>query len=92
MSFYLKLKLLKSVQWLRLGLKDINEATNLLQNSIIEACNKSYRIKNQNLSPTPNWYTKDLEVGKTRLKALRRRAQRAPKIREMPDSNSIKKN
>ncbi|GBM24189.1 hypothetical protein AVEN_4942-1 [Araneus ventricosus] len=34
--------------------KDINEATNLLQNSVIEACNKSYRTKNQNLSPTPN--------------------------------------
>ncbi|GBM29695.1 hypothetical protein AVEN_156882-1 [Araneus ventricosus] len=58
--------------------KDINEATNLLQNSVIEACNKSYRTMNQNLSPTPNWYTQDLEVEKNRLKALRRRAQRAP--------------
>ncbi|GBO29950.1 hypothetical protein AVEN_209775-1 [Araneus ventricosus] len=58
--------------------KDINEATNLLQNCVIEACNKSYRTKNQNLSPTPNWYTQDLEIEKNRLKALRRRAQRAP--------------
>ncbi|GBM64467.1 hypothetical protein AVEN_194228-1 [Araneus ventricosus] len=58
--------------------KDINEATYLLQNSVIEACNKSYHTKNQNRSPTPNWYTQDLEVGKNRLKALRRRAQRAP--------------
>ncbi|GBM50863.1 hypothetical protein AVEN_47305-1 [Araneus ventricosus] len=41
--------------------KDINEATILLQNSVIEACNKSYRTKNQKLSPTPNWYTQDLE-------------------------------
>ncbi|GBM65052.1 hypothetical protein AVEN_92784-1 [Araneus ventricosus] len=45
--------------------------------SVIEACNKSYRAKNQNLSPTPNWYTQDLEVKKNRLKELRRRAQRA---------------
>ncbi|GBN93849.1 hypothetical protein AVEN_28677-1 [Araneus ventricosus] len=58
--------------------KDINEATNFLQNSVIEACNKSYRSKNQNLSPNPNWHTQDLEVEKNRLKALRRRAQRAP--------------
>ncbi|GBM42302.1 Putative protein in type-1 retrotransposable element R1DM, partial [Araneus ventricosus] len=29
-------------------------------------------------SPTPNWYTQDLEIEKNRLKALRRRAQRAP--------------
>ncbi|GBN48323.1 hypothetical protein AVEN_29737-1 [Araneus ventricosus] len=58
--------------------KDINEATYLLQNSVIEACNKSYRTKNQNISPTPNWYTQDLEIEKNRLKALRRCAQRAP--------------
>ncbi|GBN82580.1 Putative protein in type-1 retrotransposable element R1DM [Araneus ventricosus] len=58
--------------------EDINEETNLLQNCVIEACNKSYRTKNQNLSPTPNWYTQDLEIEKNRLKALRRRAQRAP--------------
>ncbi|GBM28075.1 hypothetical protein AVEN_66561-1 [Araneus ventricosus] len=44
--------------------KDIYEATNFLQNSVIEACNKSYRSKNQNLSPTPIWYTQDLEVEK----------------------------
>ncbi|GBN11197.1 hypothetical protein AVEN_272586-1 [Araneus ventricosus] len=45
--------------------KDINEATNFLQNSVIEACSKSYRTKNQNLYPTPHWYTQDLEVEKT---------------------------
>ncbi|GBO08763.1 Putative protein in type-1 retrotransposable element R1DM [Araneus ventricosus] len=28
--------------------------SNLLQNCVIEACNKSYRTKNQNRSPTPN--------------------------------------
>ncbi|GBM08358.1 hypothetical protein AVEN_108361-1 [Araneus ventricosus] len=43
----------------------------------IDACNKSHHTKNQDLSPTPNWYAKDLEVEKTRLKALKRRAQRA---------------
>ncbi|GBN40991.1 hypothetical protein AVEN_149378-1 [Araneus ventricosus] len=56
----------------------IYEATNLLQNNVIEACNKFYRTKNQNLSPTTNWYTQDLEVEENRLKALRRRAQREP--------------
>ncbi|GBM17975.1 hypothetical protein AVEN_238378-1 [Araneus ventricosus] len=72
--------------------KDNNEATNILQNSVIEAYNKFYRTKNQNLSPTPNWYTEDLEEEEEkRLKELRRLAQRASQYERYADSNSIKK-
>ncbi|GBM59964.1 hypothetical protein AVEN_178214-1 [Araneus ventricosus] len=61
------------------------EVTNLLQNSVIEACNKSYRNKNQNISPTPSWYTQDLEVEKNRLKTLRRRCTKGtPRLKKCP--------
>ncbi|GBN71845.1 hypothetical protein AVEN_67850-1 [Araneus ventricosus] len=64
--------------------KDINEATNLLQNCVIEACNKSYRTKNQNLSPTPNWYTQDLEIEKTTEGAEKTCTKGTPRSEKCP--------
>ncbi|GBM59458.1 Putative protein in type-1 retrotransposable element R1DM [Araneus ventricosus] len=48
-----------------------------LQQSIIQACNQSYKTKKINYNPGPNWWTTQLETEKKKLRALRRRAQRA---------------
>ncbi|GBM53317.1 Putative protein in type-1 retrotransposable element R1DM [Araneus ventricosus] len=55
----------------------LNDTTKDLQQLIINACNHAYKKKQVNFIPTPNWWNQALEVEKKRLRALRRRAQRA---------------
>ncbi|KAF8766434.1 hypothetical protein HNY73_019499 [Argiope bruennichi] len=57
--------------------QELNEFTSLLQATIIQACNKTFKIKNQPLTENPTWWTDKLEIEKKRIKALRRRAQRS---------------
>ncbi|KAF8781518.1 Protein GVQW3 like protein [Argiope bruennichi] len=45
--------------------------------TIIQACNKTFKIKKQPLTENPTWWTDKLEIEKKRIKALRRRAQRS---------------
>ncbi|XP_055950836.1 uncharacterized protein LOC129984909 [Argiope bruennichi] len=60
--------------------RDLNDATIILQNSIINACNKTFKIKKQLLLTKPNWWIEKLEMHKKKVRALRKRAQRAPEI------------
>ncbi|KAF8777628.1 Delta and Notch-like epidermal growth [Argiope bruennichi] len=60
--------------------RELNDATIVLQNSIINACNKTFKIKKQLLLTKPNWWTEKLEINKKKVRALRKRAQRAPEI------------
>ncbi|GBN76135.1 hypothetical protein AVEN_79772-1 [Araneus ventricosus] len=59
---------------------ELNNATTELQTLIINACNKIFKIKKQLLITKPNWWTEQLEIHKKKVRALRRRAQRAPEI------------
>ncbi|GBN02554.1 hypothetical protein AVEN_89521-1 [Araneus ventricosus] len=43
-----------------------------LQQTIIQACNHSYKTKKINYNPGPNWWTTQLETEKKKLRALRR--------------------
>ncbi|GBM08829.1 hypothetical protein AVEN_57390-1 [Araneus ventricosus] len=69
---------------------ELNNATIELQTLIINACNKSFKIKKQLLITKPNWWTEQLEIHKKKARALRRRAQRAPEI-ERQDTKSLRK-
>ncbi|GBN94642.1 hypothetical protein AVEN_222607-1 [Araneus ventricosus] len=62
------------------NLGELNNATIELQTLIINACNKSFKIKKQLLITKPNWWTEQLEIHRKKVRALRRRAQRAPEI------------
>ncbi|GBM07978.1 Putative protein in type-1 retrotransposable element R1DM [Araneus ventricosus] len=57
--------------------QQLNEVTRELQNTIIKACDGTYKIKKTYYLPNPNWWTQELEMEKKRLRALRRRVQRA---------------
>ncbi|GBN19763.1 Putative protein in type-1 retrotransposable element R1DM [Araneus ventricosus] len=57
--------------------QQLNETTKALQQLIIRACDHAYKKKQVNFIPAPNWWTQSLEIEKKRLRALRRRAQRA---------------
>ncbi|KAF8789897.1 hypothetical protein HNY73_007800 [Argiope bruennichi] len=57
--------------------QELNEFTSLLQAAIIQAYNKTFKIKKQPLTENPTWWTNKLEIEKKRTKALRRRAQRS---------------
>ncbi|GBN74917.1 Putative protein in type-1 retrotransposable element R1DM [Araneus ventricosus] len=54
----------------------LNQITQELQNEIISACNKAFKIKSHNVISNPTWWTSRLEADKNKLQALRRRAQR----------------
>ncbi|GBL80585.1 hypothetical protein AVEN_225271-1 [Araneus ventricosus] len=56
---------------------ELNIATIHLHTAIIQGCNMMYKIKKQELTATPTWYTQDLEIRKNRLLAFKRRSQRA---------------
>ncbi|GBL81046.1 hypothetical protein AVEN_83123-1 [Araneus ventricosus] len=57
--------------------EDINNFISHLQVTIIEACNKVFKIKSQPIIETPVWWTNKLESNKKRIRALRRRTQRS---------------
>ncbi|GBL89666.1 hypothetical protein AVEN_104622-1 [Araneus ventricosus] len=57
---------------------DINKTANHLQIKITDACYSTYKTKKQEVARPLSWYTSKLEIEKNRLKALRRRSQRAP--------------
>ncbi|GBN55946.1 hypothetical protein AVEN_109896-1 [Araneus ventricosus] len=70
---------------------ELNNATIELQTLIINACNKSFKIKKQLLLAKPNWWTKQLEIHKKKVRALRRRAQWPPEIERQARYQVFKK-
>ncbi|GBM03546.1 hypothetical protein AVEN_95431-1 [Araneus ventricosus] len=70
---------------------DINKTTSHFQNKIINACKSTYKTKKQEVARPPSWYTSKLEIEKIRLKALKRRAQRAPKDKRSRRFLTLKK-
>ncbi|GBM16989.1 hypothetical protein AVEN_133269-1 [Araneus ventricosus] len=70
---------------------ELNNATIELQTLIIYACNKSFKIKKQLLITKPNWWTEQLEIHKKKVRALRRRAQRAQEIERQARYQVFKK-
>ncbi|GBM03035.1 hypothetical protein AVEN_14547-1 [Araneus ventricosus] len=71
---------------------NINKTMNNIQNKIINACKSTYKIKKQEVVSPPSWYTSKLEIGKNRLKALRRRrAQRTPQYQRRHRFLNLKK-
>ncbi|GBO01016.1 hypothetical protein AVEN_151532-1 [Araneus ventricosus] len=70
---------------------ELNNATIELQTLIINACKKSFKIKKQLLITKPNWWTEQLEIHKKKVRALRRRAQRAPEIERQARYQVFKK-
>ncbi|GBN26144.1 Putative protein in type-1 retrotransposable element R1DM [Araneus ventricosus] len=73
------------------NLGELNNATIELHTLIINACNKSFKIKKQLLITKPNWWTEQLEIHKKKVRALRRRAQRAPEIERQARYQVFKK-
>ncbi|GBN15429.1 hypothetical protein AVEN_258720-1 [Araneus ventricosus] len=70
---------------------ELNNATIELQTLIINAWNKSFKIKKQLLITKPNWWTEQLEIHKKKVRALRRRAQRALEIERQARYQVFKK-
>ncbi|KAF8791598.1 putative 115 kDa protein in type-1 like protein [Argiope bruennichi] len=50
--------------------RELNDATIVLQNSIINVCNKTFKIKKQLLLTKPNWWTEKLEIHKKKYRFI----------------------
>ncbi|GBM73337.1 Retrovirus-related Pol polyprotein from type-1 retrotransposable element R1 [Araneus ventricosus] len=56
---------------------DVHSIAKSIQQEIITACNKSFKIKSIQIYQNPSWWNQKLEVNKKKVLALRRRAQRS---------------